>query len=160
MIVATRLSNRSADCPEFVSLLDELTANCGTAPGQVVADAGYFSEDNVAAADQRGVDALIATGRLKHGEKPVAAPRGRIPNNATVKERMARKLRTKPGRAGYARRKAIIEPVFGQIDTVQGGKQVLLRGENAAAQEWRFMAACHNVRKLFNYTASARPTPA
>ena len=159
VIVATRLSNRSADCPEFVSLLDEVTANCGIAPRQVVADAGYYSDDNVAAADQRQVDVLIATGRLKHGEKPAAAPRGRIPANATVKQRMARKLRTKPGKAGYARRKAIIEPVFGQIDTVQGGKQVLLRGEQAAAQEWRFVAACHNVRKLFNYTAPTRPAP-
>lgn len=157
VIVATRLSNRSADCPEFVSLLDDVTANCGAAPDQVVADAGYFSEDNVAAAVHRNVDALIATGRLTHGEKPPPAPRGRIPNNATVKERMARKLRTKPGRAGYARRKAIIEPVFGQIDTVQGGKHVLLRGEQAAAQEWRFIAACHNLRKLFNYTTPARP---
>ena len=157
VIIATQLSNRSADCPEFVSLLDDITANCGAKPGQVIADAGYFSEDNVAAAGQRAVDALIATGRLTHGEKPAAAPRGRIPNNATVKERMARKLRTKPGRAGYARRKAIIEPVFGQIDTVQGGKQVLLRGEQAAAHEWRFVAACHNVRKLFIYTAPARP---
>lgn len=160
VIVATRLSNRSADCPEFVSLLDEVTANCGVAPGQVVADAGYFSEDNVAAADQRQVDALIATGRLTHAKKPPAAPRGRIPNNATVKQRMARKLRTKPGQASYARRKAIIEPVFGQIDTVQGGKQVLLRGEEAAAHEWRFIAACHNTRKLFNNTAATRPAPA
>ena len=142
-----------------MSLLDEVTANCGIAPRQVVADAGYYSDDNVAAADQRQVDALIATGRLKHGEKPAAAPRGRIPANATVKQRMARKLRTKPGKAGYARRKAIIEPVFGQIDTVQGGKQVLLRGQDAAAHEWRFVAACHNVRKLFNYTAPTRPAP-
>ncbi len=159
VIVATTLSNRSADCPEFVSLLDDVTANCGAPPDQVVADAGYFSEDNVAAADQREVDALIATGRLNHSEKPPPAPRGRIPNNATVKQRMARKLRTKPGRAGYARRKAIIEPVFGQIDTVQGGKQCLLRGEQAAAQEWRFIAACHNLRKLFNYTTPTRPAP-
>ena len=157
VIVATRLSNRSADCPEFVSLLDDITANCGAPPHQVVADAGYFSEDNVAAADQRGVDALIATGRLKHDEKPAPAPRGRIPNNATIKQRMARKLRTKPGRAAYARRKAIIEPVFGQIGTVQGGKQVLLRGEQAAAHEWQFLAACHNLRKLFNHTGAARP---
>lgn len=159
VIVATSLSNRSADCPEFVSLLDDITTNCATAPGQIVADAGYFSEDNIAAADQRDVDVLIATGRLKHGEQPPPAPRGRIPTDATVKDRMARKLRTKPGRAGYARRKAIIEPVFGQIDTVQGGKQVLVRGEHAAAHEWRFIAACHNIRKLFNHTASARPAP-
>ena len=157
VIVATRLTNRSADCPEFASMLDEIEANCGHRPDQVLADAGYFSEDNVVAAADRGIDALIATGRLKHGEKPPPAPRGRIPKNATPKQRMARKLRTKPGRAGYKRRKAIIEPVFGQIDTVQGGKQVLLRGEQAAAQEWRLIVACHNVRKLFNHTNDVRP---
>ncbi len=40
---------------------------------------------------------------------------------------MAVNLRTKPRRAAYARRKAIIEPVFGRIDTVHDGKQALLR---------------------------------
>ena len=159
VIVATRLSNRSADCPEFAAVLDEITINCGQRPRQVVADAGYFSEDNVTAAHDRGVDALIATGRLKHGETPAAAPRGRIPNDATVKQRMARKLRTKNGRASYARRKAVIEPVFGQIHTVQGGKQVLLRGEQAANSEWQLIATCHNLRKLFNHTGTARPGP-
>lgn len=140
-------------------MLDEIEMNCGARPRQVLADAGYFSENNVAAADQREVDALIATGRLKHHEKPSAAPRGPIPKDATPKQRMARKLRTKPAKASYARRKAIIEPVFGQIDTVQGGKQVLLRSERAAGQEWQFLAACHNLRKLFNYTGAARPAP-
>ena len=160
VIVATRLSNRSADCPEFASILDEIGVNCGRYPRQVVADAGYFSAENVTAAEARRIDALIATGRLKHSETPAAAPRGRIPHDATVKQRMARKLRTKPGRGSYARRKAIIEPVFGQIDTVQGGKQVLLRGETNAAAEWRLIAACHNLRKLFNHTGTARPAPA
>lgn len=154
VIVAARLTNQSADAPTFASMIDQTTANCGAQPRQVLADAGYFSEDNIAAATSRGIDALIATGRLKHHETPPPAPRGRIPKNATTKERMARKLRTKAGRAAYARRKAIVEPVFGQIDTVQGGKAVLLRGEIAAA-EWAFLNACHNLRKLFNHTQPA-----
>src|SRR5680860_870734 len=70
---------------------------------------------------------FIATGRVKHGERVPEVPRGRIPANATLRERMARKLKTKKGRAVYARRKAIVEPVFGQIHTRQG-KFVLLRG--------------------------------
>lgn len=152
VIVATRLDNRSADAPAFAEMVDETIANCGRAPRQVLADAGYFSEDNVAAAADRGVDAFIATGRLRHGETPPPAPRGRIPKTATVKERMARKLRTKPGRAAYARRKAIVEPVFGQTDTCQGGKRLLLRGAEAAEAEWTFMNACHNLRKLFGHT--------
>jgi hypothetical protein len=64
---------------------------------------------------------------------------------------MARKLRTKPGRAGYKRRKAIVEPVFGQIDTCHGGKAVLLRGLEAADAEWHLLVACHNLRKLYGY---------
>lgn len=64
---------------------------------------------------------------------------------------MARKLRTKPGWAAYARRKAIVEPVFGQTDTCQGGKHLLLRGANAADAEWSFLNACHNLRKLFGH---------
>ena len=55
-----------------------------------------------------------------------------IPANATPKQRMARKLRTKPGRAAYRRRKAIVEPVFGQITTVQNGRRLLLRGIDGA----------------------------
>ena len=68
---------------------------------------------------------------------------------------MGRKLKTKKGRAVYARRKAIIEPVFGQIHTRQG-KHVLLRGLDQAKHEWELIAGCHNLLKLFSYrTATA-----
>lgn len=154
VIVATQVGNSSADAPTFASMVNETVTNCGTAPSQVLADAGYFSEDNVAAAAEAGVDPLIATGRLKHGEVTPPAPRGPIPNEATVKQRMARKLRTKKGKAAYARRKTIVEPVFGQIDTCQGGKKVLLRGLDAADAEWALLAACHNLRKLFGHTGT------
>jgi len=68
---------------------------------------------------------------------------------------MARKLRTKPGRAAYARRKAIVEPVFSQIMTCQNGRELLLRGETGDRGEWRLLAACHNLRKIFRHTGSA-----
>ncbi len=61
---------------------------------------------------------------------------------------MARKLTTKAGRAAYARRKAIVEPVFGQMSILQNAKRLLLRGHDAARDEWLLLAACHNVRKL------------
>lgn len=61
---------------------------------------------------------------------------------------MARKLRTKKGRATYARRKTIVEPVFGQLDTVQDARRLLLRGKQAARAQWRFHCAIHNLLKL------------
>ncbi len=69
VIVATRLTNRSADCNEFAPMIDEVTRNLGVTPKIVLADAGYFSDGNVAAAQHRGVDAYIATGRPKHGDQ-------------------------------------------------------------------------------------------
>ena len=132
-------------------MLDQMTKNIRTTPKTLVADAGYFSGDNVEATTARSIDPLIATGRLRHGEKPAPAPRGPIPKNLSPKGRMARKLRTKPGRAAYARRKAIVEPVFGQIDTCHGGKALLLRGIEGADAEWHLLVACHNLRKLFGF---------
>jgi transposase len=156
VIVATRLDNHGADSPAFPDMLDQVTQNCGASPVQVLADAGYFSEDNVKAAESRNIDPLIATGRLRHSEAPPTTPRGPIPKDATPKERMARKLRTKAGRAAYARRKVIVEPVFGQMDVVQNAKHLLLRGENAAAAEWELLSACHNLRKLFVVKGTAK----
>jgi hypothetical protein len=120
-----------------------------------VVDAGYCSDDNLHAAAARhtehGTETFMATGRLHHDERVPPAPRGRIPANATLKQRMARKLRTKPGRAAYTRRKAIVEPVFGPIMTSQNGRKLLLRGTDGARGEWRLLAACHNLRKIFGH---------
>ena len=99
-------------------------------------------------ATDAGVDVLIATGRIKDGERVPDAPRGPIPKDATVKEKMARRLRTKTGRADYARRKAIVEPVFGQMKVRQGAGFLRLRGLEGAQGEWALHSLCHNLRKL------------
>ena len=118
-----------------------------------ITDAGYFSEKNVTDATDAGVDVLIATGRIKHDERVPAAPRGPIPKDATVKEKMARRLRTKAGRADYARRKAIVEPVFGQMKVRQGAGFLRLRGLEGAQGEWALHSLCHNLRKLARASA-------
>lgn len=63
---------------------------------------------------------------------------------------MARKLKTKYGKKVYARRKVIVEPVFGQIHTRQG-KHLLLRGLQSVAHEWKLLTAGHNLMKLHSY---------
>jgi len=98
----------------------------------LTADGGYFTEENVATCEQHGLDPYIATGRFKHDEPPPPAPRGPIPKHATPRQRMARKTCTKKGRKIYSWRKTIVEPVFGQIGTVQNGRRVLIRGKPAA----------------------------
>jgi transposase len=158
VIVAADVTDQAADAPHFTDLLDATIANTGATPGVFLADAGYWSEGNAADAAERGVDALIATGRFKHGEQPPPAPRGPIPKAATPRERMARKLRTKQGKAAYARRKAIVEPVFGQMRTRQDAGQVRLRGLDKARAEMFVHFVCHNLLKLHTDQALDRLT--
>ena len=154
VIVATDLDNCAADSQTFTPMMAQARRNTGRAPQQAMADAGYSSDANLEAAveltEQDGTEFLIAPGRLGHDDVVEPAPRGRIPKDYTLKQRMARKLRTKAGKADYARRKAIVEPVFGQIATLQG-KHVLLRGLDNARSEWELLATCHNLRKLHGH---------
>ncbi|MET7517938.1 IS1182 family transposase [Streptomyces sp. NPDC005480] len=155
VITAADITTNPSDALNYTTMLDQSAANTGVHPKQALVDAGYCSQTNLEAAQKRqlacGTDTFMATGRLAHDEQVPPAPRGRIPASATPKERMARRLRTKPGRAAYSRRKAIVEPVFGQIMTCHNGRQLLLRGENGARGEWRLLAACHNLRKIFRH---------
>jgi transposase len=115
------------------------------------ADAGFFSEENVKALEEndRIEEVYIATGRMKHHEQVPEAPKGRPPKDLSAKEKMARKLRTKRGRKEYARRKAIIEPVFGQIKHCRGFRQFSLRGLFKMKAEWKLVCLTHNLLKLF-----------
>jgi transposase len=154
VIVAADAFAMAADCPLLAPMLEQLDDNLAAtgcalaASATLTADAGYFSDDNVQRAADHDLDAYIATGRLKHGELPEPALDEPLPDDATPKQKMARKTKTGPGRAVYARRKAVVEPVFGQLDTTQDARWLLLRGEPAARKQWQFACAIHNLLKL------------
>jgi transposase len=147
IIVAQALTNQPPDVEHFIPLLERVVENCGSVPEAVTADSGYFSEANVVRAASMGIDAYIATGRLKHGQEP-APVRGRMPRDLSLKQWMARRLRTKKGRGVYARRKVAAEPPFGQIKQARGFRQLLLRGLKKARGEWALICLTHNLRKL------------
>lgn len=159
VIVAAEVSDCAADVANLMPMTEQATLNAGHAPGEVLADAGYCSADNLEQAATvsaaSGTEFFIATGRSKHDAPLPAAPRGRIRKDATPRERMARKLTTKKGRTTYARRKVIVEPVFGQMATLQNAKHLLLRGIDGARGEWLLLAACHNLRKLHGHIGVA-----
>ncbi|MGH9110018.1 MAG: IS1182 family transposase [Acidimicrobiales bacterium] len=164
VIVATDVTQAAGDVDQLFTMAERMAERLGAAgiddtPDVVLADAGYCSDDNLEQAKAGDVDMLIATGRLKHDERVADAPRGPIRKDATNRERMARRLRTKAGRANYARRKAIVEPVFGQVKVRQRAGHLRLRGLAGATGEWTLHAICHNLRKLANAT-DLEPAPA
>ncbi len=160
VIVSTTLVQDPTDVQQLVPMIRATTeqlerAGVTQAPRVFLADAGYCSSDNIDATAGGRSQMLIATSRQQHGERMTNSPKGRIPTNATSRERMARRLRTKPGRAHYARRKAVVEPVFGQMKTRQRAGQFRLRGLEAVQGEWTLHALCHNLRKLANASSQA-----
>ena len=154
VIVAADAFDMAADCPLLEPMLDQLDENVAAIDAELpegaamIADAGYFSEDNMTSAAEHGLDPFIATGRLKHDDPPPLPADGPVPDTATPKQQMAHKTKTPDGHAIYARRKAIVEPVFGQMDTTQDAKALKLRGKHAARQQWKFQSMVHNLLKL------------
>lgn len=145
IIVALGVSNQPPDCEHLVPMLDRVVGNCGTPPARARADNGYLSDDNVTRASSRGIDVFIAPGRVKHGKADAAATD--IEDEDSVRARMRAKLATDDGRATYARRKVIVEPVFGQINN-RGFRQFLLRGIEKVRGEFALIAMSHNLLKL------------
>jgi transposase len=117
--------------------------------GALDADSGYYSEENVSFLEAETIDPYVATERLKHNEQIPPESSDPIPQDLTPKQKMACKLRTPNGRATYARRKGMIEPIFGQIKQVRGFRQFLLRGLGKMRAEWRLVCLTHNLLKLF-----------
>jgi transposase len=122
-------------------------------PTPAALDTGYFSAEAVAALEREGFDPHIATERQRHQEatRPATPESEPAPEPATAKEKMQAKLKTTAGRAIYARRKAIVEPVFGQIKEVRGFRRFLLRGLARIRGEWRLVCLTHNLLKIWRY---------
>jgi hypothetical protein len=151
IIVACDVTNESNDKQQFECMLEQAQENIGEDKKikAASADSGYYSESNVKFAEDKKIDAFIATERIKHNDSVTKAPRGRLPGDLTVQEKMARKLRTKKGRETYSKRKSIVEPVFGQIKRARGFIQFSLRGIEKMRGEWAIVCLTHNLLKLF-----------
>ncbi len=157
VIVATGVSNQAPDVEHLGPMVQRIAATAGALPEVLTTDAGYWSEANAELCAEQGIDAYIATGCLPHGQ-PLPPKRGPMPRYADAKAQMARKLRSKAGSAIYAQRKAIVEPVNGQIKETRALRRFLLRGIEKVDAEWHLIAATHNLLKLFRHRRSQQQT--
>ena len=159
IIVAAALSNQGPDVQYFEPMLRRVVENCGAVPARGTGDGGYFSDANVRAAEALGCEPFIAVGAHRRDGFP--DEEARLPNLQTDTARTMRALlNTDEGRAVYARRKATVEPVFGQIKAVRGYRQVSFRGLLKNRCEWLLVCATHNLLKLWRAVAARAPRPA
>jgi transposase len=159
IIVSADITQEANDKGQLRTIIEQIEENTGQIPDRVLADAGYFSEENVEYVARNWMEPFICRDREKHSAKPESAPRGRIPENLSIVDRMLRKLKTKEGRQTYSRRKESVEAVFGQIKQVRGFRQFLLRGLEHVKGEWNLICLGHNVLKMWRSGISL-PIPA
>ena len=148
VIVAAEITQATNDKKQLLPMIALMAANLEQKPEKVSADTGYFSEANVTDEQVKDVDLYVATGRDKHGDA-VETSSDPPPPGASPKEVMREKLRTEAGHAVYKMRKAIVEPVFGQIKEQRGFRRFSLRGKENVSREWRLVCAVSNLLKLF-----------
>lgn len=151
VVVAQAVTNLQPDNRFSTPMLSQTYDNGGALPEVVLGDAGYWKPDNAAAAEELGVDRYVSTKRRKHR----TAPPGSADDGDDARAQMTAKLQTDEGRAHYARRKAIVEPVFGQIKECRGFRRFLLRGLPKVIGEWSLVTATHNLLKLYRAQTAA-----
>ena len=148
VIVAAEVTNKPTDRGQAEPMMEVVKTNTGQLPRQMSADAGYFSSDAVTNLTTIGIDVYMRPDKIGHRAVLPPAPRGRIPKNLSIADRMRRKLRTKKGKERYGLRKELPEPVFGQIKQAPGFDQFLLRGSDKVSSEWKVICTGHNLLKL------------
>jgi transposase len=147
VIVAAAVTLETNDKKQLAPMVEKVEENTGRKPEKLSADAGYFSEDNVTAEQVADVDLYVPPDRQKHGEEP--QPKADAASAKTAAGRMRQKLKTPEGHAVYKMRKAIVEPVFGQIKEVRGFRRFSFRGLKKVAGEWDLICLTHNLLKVF-----------
>jgi transposase len=153
LIVSEHVSQNANDKREVqptLKALEQLAEPLGKAEA-LLADNGYYSQDNVEACEGHQMTPYLAAGREPHhvpwhqrwaDPPPLSAC-------ADAVETMKYRLRTPEGRAIYGSRKCTVEPVFGIIKSVLGFRQFHLRGLKAVSGEWTWVTIAWNLKRLF-----------
>jgi len=150
LIVGNGVCDHPNDKQAALPTIDTIPPELGVPPAANL-DAGYFSEGNINGLSDRGIDPYIATGRSPHNQGWQAYfldQSDPLPDDASIKEQMAYKLRTDVGKAMYRLRKSTVEPVIGILKEVLGFRQFSLRGLSAVGGEWNLVCLAYNLKRL------------
>jgi transposase len=149
VIVAQQVSQAGADNELLVAMVERVEQECGERPRQVSADSGFFSQENLRAMEERGIDAYVPDSHLAHelnwGQRVRSHGAARDP----AQRRMRQKLRSAAGRATYARRKQIVEPRIGILKEQHGMRRFRLRGVAKTAVEFTLANTAVNLIRIW-----------
>ena len=146
LIVAQRVTQSVADNASLGPMVDQVEQRCGAPPGAVLADSGFFSIDNLKQMEQRNIEAFVPDSNMAQALNLGTICRTRA--YAPVHRRMRAKLRSPAGQAAYARRKAVVEPVFGVLKQQRAMRQFRTRGLQNVNNEFTLATLAFNITRL------------
>lgn len=153
LIVAQRVTQNASDNASLLPLVDEASRQCRGKPQRVSADTGFFSLQNLHGLREREIDGYVPDANLSYELKGKGRAQG-IGGSKHLRDalhrQMRQKLRDPTGRAIYAQRKAIVEPVFGVLKQQRGLRQFRLRGLQRVGIEFTLAAIGYNMSRLFH----------
>lgn len=146
LIVAQRVTQNATDNGSLEPMLDQVEQRCGTPPGAALADSGFFSIENIEQMELRNIDAYVPDSNL--ASELNLGTRCRVKARTAAHRRMRAKLRSPDGEAAYARRKAVVEPVFGVLKQQRGMRQFRTRGLQNVNNEFTLANLAYNITRL------------
>src|SRR5205809_612605 len=149
IIVAADVTQEVNDKQQLAPMFEQVEKNTRAKPVAGSADNGYWAPEQVADKRVEGIDLHVAAGREKHGTSEESAPSADPAKAVATLEEMKQKLQSDAGRAIYKMRKAIVEPVFGQIKECRHFRRFSFRGLENVKAEWKLVCLAHNILKLF-----------
>jgi transposase len=150
LIVAQRVTQNAADNHSLLPMIDQTQERCGVMPAQILADSGFFSVANLEQMERQNLDAYIPDSNLAQALN--LGTRYTAMASAPVHQRMRQKLDNDSGRAAYARRKAIVEPVFGTLKQQRNLRQFRTRGLNRVGSEFTLATIAYNLTRIYTKT--------
>lgn len=148
LVVGVRVTQAANDHASLVPLVDQVERRCGKRPQRVLGDAGFYSNQNVEAMEQRGIELYVPDSVLAREMKQGQRVRGAARICHSGLKRLRQRLRSPAGRKLYARRKGMIEPVFGTLKEQRGMRRFQRRGLAAVNAEFTLMALAYNLTRL------------
>ena len=150
LIVGQRVTVNRCDVTALVPMVEEVERQARARPQTVLADAGFYSNENVRTLQERGMHVYLPDPNLARelhtGNRARTIGRNRV--RSPELKAMRQKLRTQAGRRWYERRKSLVEPVFGVLKEQRGMRQFRRRGLAAVAVEFTLAAIAYNLTRL------------
>ena len=152
LIVAQRVTRNATDNGSLEPMIDQLIERCSAPPRAALADSGFFSIDNIERMELRNIDAYVPDSNL--ASELNLGTRCRVKARAAAHRRIRAKLRSPGGQATYARRKAVVEPVFGVLKQQRGIRQFRTRGLQNVNNEFTLATMAYNITRLKSLIAA------